>query len=178
MATTEQLDHPPAAELTERTRAAHRHYPTGVTVVTVSVDGQPYGLAVNAFSSVSLDPPVVLACVARTAVTYGPLLQTDALAINILAFDQADVAHAFARSGGDKFAGLAWRPGANGAPLIEGASATLEGEVTSRVPVHTHTIFVSSVVAAHVSGRPPLVYLGGAFYDGAAMAGAAVGPPS
>lgn len=96
-------------ELEEGVRNVHRNFPTGVTIVTALVDGTPYGLAVNAFSSVSLDPPVVLVCVAATSSTHPHLFSVDHLGVNILAEDQDDLLKAFARSGGDKFADVAWR---------------------------------------------------------------------
>jgi flavin reductase (DIM6/NTAB) family NADH-FMN oxidoreductase RutF len=147
--------------LVEEVKRVHRQFPTGVTIVTTQVDGIPYGLAVNAFSSVSLDPPAVLVCVAATSATYPRLLSTTALAVNILAYDQADVVQRFARSGGDKFAGLDWHPGPEGCPIIEGSSAHLELWVEHRLPAYTHTIFLGKVIGAAATERPPLVYLGG-----------------
>lgn len=152
--------------LVGRVKAVHRRFPTGVTVVTTWGDDCPHGLAVNAFSSISLGPPTVLVCVARTSITHRRLQHAAHIAINILAHDQAAVAAAFARSGGDKFAGIAWRGGQHGSPLIDGASAHLELEVAERLTAYSHTIFIGRVVDACVSDRPPLVYLAGDFYDG------------
>ena len=69
----------PAQELADRVRAVHRQYPTGVTVVTTAVDGVPYGLAVNAFSSISLDPPLVLVCVNESSRSYPAVFDSDHL---------------------------------------------------------------------------------------------------
>jgi flavin reductase (DIM6/NTAB) family NADH-FMN oxidoreductase RutF len=157
------------ADLAERVRRVHRSFATGVTVVTTCVDGVPYGLAVNAFSSLSLTPPLVLVCVAQTTSTYPHLMAGEHFAVNILAHDQRDVAARFARSGGDKFAGLAWRPGQDGCPVIDGAAAALELRIETRMPAYTHTVFIGRVLATHVSGTPPLVYLDGGFYDGAKL---------
>lgn len=156
----------PAGALADAVRQVHRSYPTGVTIVTVAVDGAPYGLAVNAFASISLEPPTVMACVAESSQTHPHLLRGDHFAVNVLAHDQAAVAAAFARSGGDKFAALRWRPGRCGSPLLEGAAAHHEVEVESRTPAHTHTIFIGRVVDAGSAGSAPLVYLGGRLYDG------------
>ncbi|MBS1885866.1 MAG: flavin reductase family protein [Actinobacteria bacterium] len=161
----------PAAdeELVDRVKEVHRRFPTGVTIVATTVAGRPYGLAVNAFSSLSLEPPLVLACVAATSSTYPRLFEVDAVSVNILAHDQAAVAGAFARSGGDKFEGLEWRPGAGGAPLLAGVSAQLELAVEHRIPAGTHTIFVGRVLAASAGDKAPLLYLGGGFFDGGAL---------
>jgi flavin reductase (DIM6/NTAB) family NADH-FMN oxidoreductase RutF/predicted ester cyclase len=146
-------------------RAVHRAFPTGVTIVTTSEDGAPAGLAVNAFSSVSLDPPLVLFCVGKTALTYPRLFAGDAVGINVLASDQAAIAERFALSGGDKFAGLGWSPGASGAPLLDSCAAVLEGVIENRIPIATHAIFIARVERAKTLGRAPLLYLGGRFFD-------------
>lgn len=157
------------AALAERVKDVHRHFPTGVTIVTTSVDGMPFGLAVNAFASLSLTPPLVLVCVAATSSTYPKLFEAELLGVNILAHDQLDVARVFARSGGEKFAGVAWRHGSRGAPLLDGVSARLELTIEHRIPAGTHTIFVGRVAEAEAFERAPLVYLGGGFFDGARL---------
>jgi flavin reductase (DIM6/NTAB) family NADH-FMN oxidoreductase RutF len=144
-------------------KAVHRRFVTGVTIVTTTDGTTPRGLAVNAFSSISLEPPLVLVCIAATAATYPALFTNDQLAINILAHDQEGVAQAFAVSGGDKFAQLRWHAARNGAPLIDNVAAYFEGEVSQRIPTHTHTMFIVRVTAAVDLGRDPLLYLGGSF---------------
>jgi flavin reductase (DIM6/NTAB) family NADH-FMN oxidoreductase RutF len=158
----------PSAALDD-VRAFHRRFATGVTVVTVSDGDDALGLAVNAFSSVSLDPPLVLVCVAGTAATHPTLFASDRFAVNILAHDQAAIARTFARSGGDKFSGIAWRVGAHGSPILGGVAAHVEALTLQRISAFTHTIFVGRVVDAEVHDRSPLVYLGGSLYDGAAL---------
>lgn len=145
-------------------RAVHRRFPTGVTVVATVNEGSPFGLAVNAFSSISLEPPLVLVCISATAQTYPKLFENDMIAVSILAEDQSEVASAFARSGGPKFEVSRWYAGENGAPVIEGAAAYLEGTVVRRLPAYTHTIFIVDVTKACDEGKPPLVYLDGAFF--------------
>lgn len=163
---------PPAAEPSapaDDVRAFHRAFATGVTIVTVDDNGVARGLAVNAFSSVSLDPPLVLVCVAGSASTHAHLAQSDRFAVNILAHGQAGVARAFARSGGDKFAGIPWTLGPHGSPILDGVSAHIEVLTERRISAFTHTIFVGRVIGSAVHDRPPLVYLGGGFYNGAAL---------
>ncbi|HTX07409.1 MAG TPA: flavin reductase family protein [Solirubrobacteraceae bacterium] len=155
-----------AIELRERVRSVHRSFPSGVAVVTTATDGTPYGLAVNAFSSVSMDPPIVLVCVNTTARTHDPLYQGAHLGINFLAHDQVPIARRFATSGGNKFSGVTWHTGEDGVPLLDGASAYLVMEIQQRLAVATHTIFVGEVTAASAQRRAPLVYYAGVFFDG------------
>jgi flavin reductase (DIM6/NTAB) family NADH-FMN oxidoreductase RutF/predicted ester cyclase len=161
-------DGDPAAA--EALRAAHRKFPTGVTIVTTMEGAAATGLAVNAFSSVSLDPPLVLFCVGRSAQTYPRLFAGDAVGVNILARDQREVAERFAVSGGDKFESVQWTLGRNGAPLIAGCAARLEGVIEARIAAPTHTIFITRVVATETFEVEPLIYLGGAYFDSRALA--------
>ena len=163
------LERPAGRDLLECVRDAHRAFPTGVTVVTTQVDGQPVGLAVNAFSSVSMDPPLVLVCVNSASQSHASLRDSRHLGISILSHEQFDVGMAFARSGGDKFSGVDWRPGVNGAPLIVDAAASFEVEMVQQIAAGTHTIFLCRVVDAVSTGKAPLVYAGGGFYDGALL---------
>jgi flavin reductase (DIM6/NTAB) family NADH-FMN oxidoreductase RutF len=153
-------------ELVAAVKGVHRRFPTGVTIVTTCDDGEPAGLAVNAFSSISIEPPVVLVCVAKTSATYQRLFAGDHIAINILAADQVGVARRFAVSGGDKFMDTPWTAGVGGAPILDGVAAYLEIEIETRIPAYTHTIFIGRVVQADSFDRRPLLYLGGQFYDG------------
>lgn len=162
-------DAPEKDAVLERTRAVHRRFPTGVTVVTVCVDGEPYGLAVNAFSSLSLDPPTVLTCVAKTSATYTRLFATDRMAINLLAADQADVARVFAKSGGDKFGSIDWQPGPDGVPILDGVAGWFDTRISHRIPVHTHSVFIADVLDAHASDRKPLLYYEGGLIDSAPL---------
>ena len=154
-------------DLRERVRQTLRLLPTGVGVVTTQVDGRPLGLAVNAFSSVSLEPPLVLVCVNRSAETHEHLYAGQHFGVNFLASDQAEIAATFARSGGNKFAALSWLTGAAcGVPIIDGVSAFLEAQVQRRLAAGTHTIFLGQVLEAQAYAKPPLLYQGGDFFDG------------
>jgi flavin reductase (DIM6/NTAB) family NADH-FMN oxidoreductase RutF len=159
----------PTPELANRVKAVHRCFPSGVAVVTTALDDTPYGLAVNAFSSVSLEPPLVLVCVKTTAQTHDHLYRGEHIGINFLAHDQASVASVFATSGGDKFAELSWRAGTSGVPILDGVCAYLEIAIEQRLPAGTHTMFVGRVVEADATAHPPLVYFDGGFYDGARL---------
>jgi flavin reductase (DIM6/NTAB) family NADH-FMN oxidoreductase RutF len=159
----------PAEDLAEKVRRVHRQFPTGVTIVTTMDGNIPRGLAVNAFASISLNPPLVLMCVSATSRTYPRLFLQDMCAVNILAHDQHDLVKRFARSGGDKFAGVPWHLGRDGCPIIEGVSAYLELQVQSRLPAFTHTVFIGMVTNAAASSVPPLVYLDGRVFDSSVL---------
>jgi len=164
------IEAPPSAsggseEAAEELRQAHRKFPTGVTIVTTLEGDSPTGLAVNAFSSVSLDPPLVLFCVGRSALTHPRLFAGDAVGVNLLARDQRAVAERFALSGGSKFEHVDWVLGENGAPLLGGCAARLEGVIETRITAPTHTIFLTRVTASESFDREPLIYLGGAYFD-------------
>lgn len=146
-------------------RGVHRKFITGVTVVTTDDAGTPRGLAVNAFSSISLDPPMVLVCVQRSSATHPALHRASHLGISILAAGQLDVAKVFAGKSDDKFGQVAWTPGEFGAPLLDGSCARLEVEIGQRLEAGSHTVFTGRVVSATHDDLAPLVYSGGGFFD-------------
>ncbi|MFR9730710.1 flavin reductase family protein [Saccharopolyspora sp. MS10] len=146
-------------------REVHRRFVTGVTVVTTMDGGTPRGLAVNAFCSVSLEPPLVLVCVQTSSSTYPALLRSEHLGINILAADQVDVAGVFATKAADKFAELSWSPGPHGSPLLDGAAARVEVEIGERLRARTHTVFLGRIVEADHRDVDPLVYRAGQFFS-------------
>ena len=150
-------------------KQVNRQFVSGVTVVTTMDDERPRGLAVNAFSSISLDPPTVMVAVQRTSSTHDCLFRATHLAINILSTDQLDVVGVFATKAEDKFAGLDWEPGPFGSPLIARSSAQMEVEIRERLQASTHTLFVCRVLHATVSDRHPMVYSAGKFFDGGAL---------
>jgi len=150
----------------EALRSFHRRLVTGVTVVSTAGPGEPRGLAVNAFSSVSLEPPLVLICVQKSSSTYADLIASTHFGVNVLAADQLDVARVFATKQDRKFDLVDWRPGEFGVPLITGACAQLEVELQDTLHASTHTIFIGRVRAVIGSDAPPLVYADGGFFDG------------
>lgn len=149
----------------EAVKQFHRQFVTGVTVVTVMDGGRPRGLAVNAFSSISLDPPTVMVCIQRTSSCYEALFATEHLAVNLLSSHQLDVVSVFASHAQDKFASVEWSPGLHGSPIIAGSAAHLEVEIRERVQASTHTIFFGRVVDAAAAPVSPMAYMGGKFYD-------------
>ncbi|OBC06683.1 oxidoreductase [Gordonia sp. 852002-50395_SCH5434458] len=150
-------------------KQVNRQFVTGVTVVTAMDDDRPRGLAVNAFSSISLDPPTVMVAVQRTSSTHDCLFRATNLAINILSVDQLDVVSVFATKSDDKFAGLHWEHGPFGSPLIARSSARMEVEIWERLQASTHTLFVCRVLHADVNDRAPMIYSAGKFFDSDAL---------
>src|SRR6185503_17550591 len=111
----------------EEFRQALGRFASGVTVVTcMSKAGDPCGITVSAFSSLSLDPPLVLICIDKRASMYEELKEDCCFAVNVLAQDQESVSRRFASRDADRFKGIGYREGLTGSPLIEGALAFIE----------------------------------------------------
>ena len=145
------------------------HFASGVTVVTtLDADGHPVGLTASAFTSVSLDPPLVLVCVALTSQSYPAFHTHGKFAINVLHAEHEQLARRFASSGSsaEKFAGTGYKKGALGLPVLEDALAELECTIVHVYPAGDHTIFVGRVEAADSrgdAGLEPLLYYRGRF---------------
>jgi flavin reductase (DIM6/NTAB) family NADH-FMN oxidoreductase RutF len=141
------------------------HFATGVTVVTTSDgDGRPTGLTASAFTSVSLEPPLILVCVDHKSQTYPSLLECGRFAVNVLSTDQEHVSRRFASTRLDKFDTVPHRISELGLPLIEGALASLECTTVSTHVEGDHTIFVGRVECASAGTGTPLLYYRG-HYD-------------
>lgn len=146
-------------------RRAMGHFATGVTVITsVSPDGRPVGTTANAVSSLSLDPPLLLACFDRSSETLAAIGAHGAFAVNILAAPQEELSSNFARRGpAAAWDGVPHQPGTTGSPRLQGVLATLECAVEHRLPGGDHEIVVGRVRAAHTgdgSGSPLLFWRG------------------
>jgi 3-hydroxy-9,10-secoandrosta-1,3,5(10)-triene-9,17-dione monooxygenase reductase component len=145
----------------ERFRAWMGLWPTGVSVVTAAEGGQPYGLTVNGFLSVSLDPPTVLLSLANAADSTPVIARTRRFAVNLLAHDQRTLSERFARAipAPEKFAGLPTQTGGHGVPLLADTLGSLECEVTQVLAAGDHQLLLGRVEAIH-EGRPapPLLF--------------------
>lgn len=147
-------------------RRALGQFATGVTVITaLTSDGEPVGCTVSAFCSVSMDPPLVLACIGKGRSMHRTLAEVPGFGVNILRSDQADLALRFARSGADRFAGVGIRPAPDGIPLLDGTIARLRCERHDLLEGGDHTIVLGRVVDLHVDDGEPLLYSRGAFLD-------------
>jgi flavin reductase (DIM6/NTAB) family NADH-FMN oxidoreductase RutF len=142
------------------------HFATGVTVITtMNKDGQMLGLTANAFSSVSLDPPLCLISVDKKAESYGSFEESRVFTVNILASDQEALSRKFAVSGGNKFEGVAYRIGANGAPILNGALAYIECKLYAAYDGGDHTIYLGEVQQAEITESKPLLFFRGGYRE-------------
>lgn len=153
-----------------RFRDAMGRLAAGVSVVTsIDAEGDPYGLTATAVCSVSLDPPMVLVCIATSSTTHDVVEASERFAINFLGREQADLARRFSTSDADKFGGVAWRGGSTGCPVIPGALAACECELDRSVAAGDHTVFLGRVVTVRLEDGPPgepLVYYRGQYAVG------------
>lgn len=147
-------------------RRALGAFVTGVTVVTtIQSDGSPRGFTANSFASVSLDPPLILVCIAKTASSHAVFSQTDHFAVSVLAEEQKSVSGVFASKSPDKFAQVAWRARATGAPVIDGAAATFDCRTHEVVDAGDHIILLGRVVDFVHTNSSPLGYCRGAYVN-------------
>ena len=147
-------------------RAALGMFATGVTIVTArDATGQRVGLTANSFNSVSLSPPLVLWSLARSAGSMPAFERGSHYAINILAAEQHVLAERFASKAADRFAGVEFREGASGAPVLEGAAAVFECFNRSQYEEGDHVIFVGEVERCEYrAGAQPLIFHGGRYF--------------
>ncbi|HEY7596962.1 MAG TPA: flavin reductase family protein [Actinophytocola sp.] len=145
-------------------------FATGVTVLTAGGE-HGHGMTANAFSSVSLDPPMVLCCIARTAQMHEAILRSRHFAVNVLSAEQEPVARYFASRGRPRglaqFDEVEWSSGPrSGAPLLAGALAWLECELAEVYHGGDHSIFLGSVLDAARRPGEALLFFGGGFHQG------------
>lgn len=140
-------------------------FATGITVVTTKDEGMPYGLTVNAFASVSLDPLLILVSIEKRATTHQHIVASRHFAASILAETQEEISRRFAMHGDThKFDGIATIESHTGAPVIVGSLAYLAANVVFEYDGSDHTIFIGEVVDAKVlmpDGKPLLYYRSG-----------------
>ncbi|CEJ13499.1 p-hydroxyphenylacetate 3-hydroxylase, reductase component [bacterium YEK0313] len=143
-------------------RDALGRFTTGVTVVTTGARGHRSGVTVNSFSSLSLDPPLVLWSLARSSSSHAAFAEATHFAVHVLAEDQEALARQFARSGIDRFAGIAVAEGPGGLPVLPDAAARFECRTLCRHWGGDHVIFVGQVEAFSLAAdRRPLIFHAG-----------------
>ena len=139
-------------------------FTTGVTIVTTrDAAGVDYGVTANSFSSVSLDPPLVLWSQALTSSSFPAFRESDHFAVNVLADDQVGISNHFAKSRDDKFAGLDFSRGLGGVPVLQGTVAHFECVKVAAYPAGDHMIFLGRVECVSHSGRRPLAFAHGKY---------------
>ncbi|KWX60701.1 flavin reductase family protein [Mycobacterium sp. NAZ190054] len=142
------------------------HFCSGITVITAAGhDGRPVGFTCQSFSSLSLDPPLVSFCPARSSTTWPLIRSVETFAVNVLGAQHVRLSHQFARSGTDKFRGVSWRPGVFGAPILEGAAAWAECRLWAEYDGGDHTIVAAQLLDLHCdSAVEALLYYRGAYH--------------
>ena len=145
-----------------RLREALGNFVTGVTVITTRNEGGLHGLTANSFSSVSLDPPLVLFSLSRTADCFDVFEDAEFFAVNVLRSDQEALSSRFATKDIDKWIRVDWRPGLGDCPLLDGTIATFECRVTARHEGGDHVIYVGEVLrfAQYPEGAPLAFFRG------------------
>ena len=136
---------------------------SGVTVVTARAGGDPIGMTAASFSSLSLDPPLVLVCIARSAQSHDGLVGAPGFAVHVLGASQAEMSAQFARPGADKFAAHPQESGPFGVPLLPFGVARLVCEAHQALDGGDHTILVGRVVSTELAGTDPLLYCNRAY---------------
>ena len=145
-------------------RHACGRFATGVAVASVIDEhGAAHGLTVSSFTSLSLNPPLVLICIGHDVTVIHAFRRASHFGINILREEDRALSQRFATKGLDKFDGVARRAGQTGVPLIACALATLECELHQRITSGDHDILVGRVVAVHVEEGEPLVHFAGRY---------------
>lgn len=135
-------------------------YPTGVTIVAACEEGgEPYGLTVNSFTSVSLDPPLVSVCVGHSSTSHDRLVASPGFSVNILAGDQFDVAMRFAREPSEgRFDEVEWERSTLGSPILDGSLGWLDCSVERVITIGDHSVLLGRVEHAASTDRPALLF--------------------
>jgi flavin reductase (DIM6/NTAB) family NADH-FMN oxidoreductase RutF len=140
-------------------RAALGSFASGVTVVTTKDDvGNLHGLTVSAFSSVSMDPPLILICIQKTTHSYHAFVESKSFVVNILNESQQEISNQFAFKHEDKFEGISYNLSKTGMPILEDCLVNLECSLKHSYDGGDHTIFVGEIENAVINEGNPLVY--------------------
>ena len=138
------------------------HFPTGVTSVTAVNDGQPVGMAIGSFTSVSLDPPLVAFLPGKESGSWKEIRESGSFCVNVMAQDQMEVCGVMASHSDDKFANVNWSPGPSGSQIIEASIAYIDCEIEAIHDGGDHDIVVGRVIELEVlENKEPLVFFQG-----------------
>jgi len=138
-------------------------FATGVTVITAQIGDERVGVTANSFSSLSLDPPLVLWSIARSSRSFAAFQKAAHFAINVLSTDQLALSQGFSSSATDKFAGVRWQPGSTGAPVLDGVVARIECRVHAKIDGGDHVIIVGHVEGFERFDGDPLLFVQGRY---------------
>lgn len=148
-----------------RFRTVLGQFSSGVVLITAAGPDGPVGFTCQSFASVSLDPPLVSFCVGATSTSYPHIRRTGSFTVNVLGRHQESVSRRFARTGVDRWAGVAWRPGPAGNPLVEGTLAWLDCTIVAEHGAGDHTVVIGRVDSLGGDEGPadPLVFYRGEY---------------
>lgn len=139
-------------------------FATGVTVVTtINKQGRPVGMTANSFTSLSLDPPLVLFCIGKSASLFSDFMEASAFAVNILAEEQEELSRRFAAKEIDRFAGVSYLTAKTGAPILKDVLGYFDCQVEARYEGGDHIIMIGRVVDGLERDGAPLVFYGGKY---------------
>ncbi len=148
---------PPVSSLDFR-RACGR-FATGVAVAAaIDPEGAPHGITINSFSSVSLDPPLILICLGHAVAAIEVFRRARHFGLSVLRDDQQHLSERFARRVDNHFDGLPWRLGKTGAPLLDDVLAQIECSPVNRIAAGDHDIFIAEMSAVELFEGDPLIY--------------------
>lgn len=148
----------------ETFRSVLGQFASGVTIVTSALDGEIGGMTVSAFSSVALEPHLVLVCLTIDKPTTKLVQEAGAFGVNILAAGQAEISNGFAfKDAPERFDGIEWSLGPEGMPLIAGSVAAMECSVVQSHVAGDHVVFIGEANAAWIHEVDPLVYAQGRY---------------
>lgn len=153
-----------AREAAAEFRRTLSQFCSGVTVVTSMSGAEPVGLTCQSFSSVSLDPPLVMFIPARTSHAWSAIHRAGHFTVNFLSADQQEISNTFATRGADKFAGLSWQPGATGAPVLDGCLAHIDCTIHAVHEAGDHNLVVGRVQQMELGvEEDPLLFFRGSY---------------
>jgi 3-hydroxy-9,10-secoandrosta-1,3,5(10)-triene-9,17-dione monooxygenase reductase component len=133
-------------------------FATGITIVAAVEDDKPAGFTCQSFLSLSLEPPLVAICPAKTSTSWPKMAGAGRFSVNVLAAHQEDVCRTFAQTGGDKFAQVDWHLGPNGTPLINSSLAAIECEIELIHAAGDHEFVIGRVLSLDATDQEPLLY--------------------
>ncbi len=147
-------------------RKAFGAFMTGVTVVTAyTADGVEVGFTANSFTSVSLEPPLVLVCPSRALTSFDAFNTCESFTVNVLAEDQQEISNVFARPIDDRYSQAEWHKDSLGNPVFSGVSAFFSCTIHKRVDAGDHMVLIGEVLAFEVNDKPGLGYANGGYFS-------------
>lgn len=153
------------ASFDDNFKKAMSRYASGVTIVTtIDEDGKKWGFTASSFSSLSLDPPMILVCLAETADCFEAFNQADIFSVNIIGPEHEELAYRFSKKNVNKFSGGEFVDGQTGAPILPNSLVSMECSLYKSYPGGDHIILVGSVLNAHVGSSAASVWYDGQFH--------------